>query len=148
MATVHAKLSVVVLTLLIPLLTFAQTTAVPPQQVSVDGTKAHVYKSINGGELRLHVFSPASPTSPCPEGRPSCSFLAAAGLADQSRQFAPQATHLAQRGMVAIVADYRVFGRHGTSPFEAMADAKSAVRWVRAHSAELGVDPNRIVSGR
>ena len=145
MATVHAKLSVVVLTLLIPLLTFAQTTAVPPQQVSVEGTKAHVYKSINGGELRLHVFSTANSTSPV--RRQAILFFFGGGWTGGSvRTFAPQATHLAQRGMVAIVADYRVFGRHGTSPFEAMADAKSAVRWVRAHSAELGIDPNRIVA--
>ena len=61
-------------------------------------------------------------------------------------QFAPQARHLAERGMVAIVADYRVFGRHHTSPFEAMADAKSAIRWVRGHSAQLGIDSNRIVA--
>ena len=48
--------------------------------------------------------------------------------------------------MVAIVADYRVSGRHRTSAFEAMADAKSALRWVRAHSAELGIESNRIVA--
>jgi acetyl esterase/lipase len=28
-----------------------------------------------------------------------------------------------------------------------MADAKSAVRWLRAHAGELGVDPNRVVAG-
>lgn len=61
-------------------------------------------------------------------------------------QFARQARYFAQRGMVAIVADYRVFGRHRTSAFEAMADAKSALRWVRAHSAELGIESNRIVA--
>ena len=46
-------------------------------------------------------------------------------------QFVPQAKHLAERGMVAIVADYRVFSRHATTAFEAIADAKSAIRWVR-----------------
>ena len=38
--------------------------------------------------------------------------------------------------MVAVIADYRVFGRHRTTPFEAVADAKSAIRWVRAHASE------------
>ena len=28
-----------------------------------------------------------------------------------------------------------------------MNDAKSAMRWVRSHAAELGIDPNRIASG-
>ena len=61
-------------------------------------------------------------------------------------QFTPQAQHFAERGMVAIVADYRVFRRHGTTALEAMADARSAVRWVRANAPKLGVDPNRIVA--
>ncbi|HLP31489.1 MAG TPA: alpha/beta hydrolase, partial [Geothrix sp.] len=54
--------------------------------------------------------------------------------------------HLAQRGMVAVVADYRVASRHHTGAFEAMADAKSALRWVRQHAAQLGVDPARIAA--
>ena len=49
--------------------------------------------------------------------------------------------------MVAIVADYRVFGRHQTTATAAVADAKSAMRWVRAHAKELRVDPNRIAAG-
>ena len=48
--------------------------------------------------------------------------------------------------MVAILVDYRVFGRHSTTPFEAIADAKSALRWVRAHATQLHVDPTRIVA--
>jgi acetyl esterase len=58
----------------------------------------------------------------------------------------PQAKHLADRDMVAVVVDYRVFGRHQTSPFEAVADAKSAIRWLRAHAVEFSVDPSRIVA--
>jgi acetyl esterase/lipase len=49
--------------------------------------------------------------------------------------------------MVAIVADYRVYGRHKTSAFEAIADAKSAIRWVRSHAGELKIDANRIAAG-
>jgi acetyl esterase/lipase len=60
-------------------------------------------------------------------------------------QFVPQAKHLASRGMVAIVADYRVAERHKTTPAESIADAKSAIRWVREHADDLGVDPRRIV---
>jgi acetyl esterase/lipase len=40
-----------------------------------------------------------------------------------------------------------VFGRHATSPFEAIADAKSAIRWVRSHAKELHIDPNRLAAG-
>lgn len=145
MSTVHSTFRVVVPMLLVPLLTFAQTASVPPQPMTVDGATSHVYKSIGGDQLRLHVFSTGSPNSIA--RRPAIVFFSGgAWTMGPITHFAPQARYLAQRGMVAIVADYRVFGRHGTSPFEAMADAKSAVRWVRAHSAELGVDSNRIVA--
>lgn len=133
------------LVLLMPLLARAQTASVAPQPLTVDGAATHVYKATSEGELRLHVFSPDRPNILV--RRPAVVFFFGGGWTSGSvTQFVPQATHLAQRGMVAIVADYRVFGRHGTSPFEAMADAKSAVRWVRARAQQLGVDANRIVA--
>jgi len=44
-------------------------------------------------------------------------------------------------------AEYRVKNRHGTTPFECVADGKSAVRWVRSNAARLGVNPNKIAAG-
>ena len=133
----------VLVTLFLSLLVLAQTPAVALQPATVDGATSHVYKSIGAEALRLHVFSPSSPAAPAP----GIVFFFGGGWTGGSvTQFVPQARYLAQRGMVAIVADYRVFGRHGTSPFEAMADAKSAVRWVRSHAVQLGVDPNRIAA--
>ena len=49
--------------------------------------------------------------------------------------------------MVAICAEYRVSSRHKTSPRECVQDGKSAMRWVRSHSSELGIDPHRIAAG-
>ncbi len=49
--------------------------------------------------------------------------------------------------MIAIEADYRVKSRHGTDPFTCVTDGKSAIRWVRIHAAELGIDPDRIAAG-
>jgi acetyl esterase/lipase len=48
--------------------------------------------------------------------------------------------------MVAILADYRVSSRHQVKVVGCVRDAKSAIRWVRAHAKELGVDPNRIAA--
>ena len=48
-------------------------------------------------------------------------------------------------GIIGITADYRVKSRHGTSPLECIQDAKSAVRYVRSHASELGIDPNKII---
>jgi acetyl esterase/lipase len=49
--------------------------------------------------------------------------------------------------MVAITAEYRVKSRNKTTPFECVADGKSAIRWVRANAAKLGIDPKRIAAG-
>ena len=62
------------------------------------------------------------------------------------KQFQRQSDYLAGRGMVAARADYRVKGRHKVTPDKCVEDARSAVRWVRANAARLGVDPNRIVA--
>ena len=121
-------------------------TTVAPQPIAVDGATAHVYKTIAGTELRLHGFSPARPDAA--RRHPAIVFFFGGGWrTGQVTQFVPQARHLASRGMVAIVADYRVAARHQTTPFDAIADAKSAIRWVRTHAAELGVDPNRLAAG-
>jgi len=49
--------------------------------------------------------------------------------------------------MVAMSAEYRVKSRNKTTPRECVKDGKSAVRWIRQHAAELGVDPERVVAG-
>ena len=49
--------------------------------------------------------------------------------------------------MVAICAEYRVKKTHGTTPQACVKDGKSALRWVRAHAEELGINPNKIAAG-
>ncbi|HUQ68489.1 MAG TPA: alpha/beta hydrolase fold domain-containing protein, partial [Planctomycetaceae bacterium] len=61
-------------------------------------------------------------------------------------QFEQQCKYLASRGMVAITADYRVESRQGVKAVDCVRDAKSAVRRVRDHADELGIDPNKIVA--
>ena len=51
------------------------------------------------------------------------------------------------RSQVAISAEYRTESSHGTDPYTCVADGRSAMRWVRAHAAELNVDPHRIAAG-
>ena len=46
-----------------------------------------------------------------------------------------------------MVADYRVASRNKVRAKTCVSDAKSAVRWIREHAGELGVDPDRIAAG-
>lgn len=134
------------LLLSVPIATLAQNAPVQPQPIAIEGAITHVYKSIDGVELRLHIFNPQSHSASVK--RPAIVFFFGGGWTGGSvEQFAPQSRQLAQRGMIGIVADYRVLNRHHSSAFQAMADAKSAIRWVRSHATELGIDPNRIAAG-
>ncbi len=62
-------------------------------------------------------------------------------------QFFNQFRHLASRGMMAISAEYRLGKKHGTTPRECVQDGKSALRWVRSHAAQLGIDPDLLAAG-
>ncbi|MEZ4702539.1 MAG: alpha/beta hydrolase [Rhodothermales bacterium] len=108
-------------------------------------TAIEVYKVVGMDTLRLHVFYPPSDTSS--SRAPAIVFFFGGGWVNGSpEQFFPHARYFASRGMVAISAEYRIKSRHGTTPFESVEDGKSAIRWVRAHAGELGVDPERIVA--
>jgi len=61
-------------------------------------------------------------------------------------QFRPHAKYFASRGIIAALSDYRVSSRHGTTPFESVKDAKSAIRYLRIHQKELGIDPDKIIA--
>ena len=54
--------------------------------------------------------------------------------------------HLAGLGLVAVSFDYRLIAAHGVTPVESMRDARSALRWLRMHAQELGIDPERIAA--
>lgn len=135
---------VTALMLCIPVQAFAKNPT-RPQPAEIKGAVPYIYKSIDGAELRLHVFNPPGHRSA--DTQPAIVFFSGGGWTHGTvEQFVPHAIHLAQRGMVAIVADYRVFDRYKTTPFDAMADAKSAIRWLRSHAKELGIDPQRIAA--
>jgi len=62
------------------------------------------------------------------------------------KQFEPHATYFAQRGMVCVLADYRVKKRQKTTPFESLKDAKSAIRFIRKHADKFHIDTTKIVA--
>lgn len=103
------------------------------------------YRTIGETELKLEVFRPKDWKAS--DQRPAIVFFFGGGWTGGSTsQFYPQANHLASRGMVAFCAEYRVKSRNQTTPFDAVEDAKAAVRWVYRNAKAQGVDPARIVS--
>lgn len=123
---------------------WGQQPSLTPVSSAIGGATAYVYSQTGFDELRLYVFAPPDISQPA---QPAI-VLFFGGLWSEGRvdQFVAQARYFRGRGMVAIVAEYRVRD-HNATPFESMADARSAIRWVRRHASELNVDPARIAAG-
>ncbi len=113
---------------------------------SLEGAESHVYKEISGVTLKLHAFLP--PGHQVTDRRPAIVFFFGGGWSSGApKQFQQQCLYLASRGIVAITADYRVASRQQVKAVQCVSDAKSAIRWVRANAAKLGVDPQRLAAG-
>ena len=109
-----------------------------------NGTQ-HIYKTIGNIDLPLYVFQ--NQQSQLHDKRPAIVFFFGGGWTGGSPvQFEKQCEHFAKRGMVAITVDYRVSSRHPVKIDDCIEDAKSAMRWVRSHAEDLGIDPNRIAA--
>jgi acetyl esterase/lipase/precorrin-6B methylase 2 len=109
------------------------------------GAGEFVYKKTKQGELTIHVHYP--PGWKKDDKRAGIIFFFGGGWNQGNiKQFEPQAKYLAERGMVAALADYRVKSRHDVTPRECVEDARSAVRWLRRNAGMLGIDPDRIVA--
>jgi acetyl esterase/lipase len=105
-----------------------------------------VYKKAGDRELKLLVEKPADWKAS--DQRPAIVFFFGGGWVGGSPgQFQTQSEYLATRGMVGFRVEYRVIPKGDKGPpVVCCADAKSAIRYVRAHAAELGVDPERIAA--
>ncbi|MGI8602889.1 MAG: alpha/beta hydrolase [Verrucomicrobiales bacterium] len=106
--------------------------------------QGYIYKQKNEADLEAYVFAPEDHEPG--DMRPAILFFhSSAWDSGLVSQFAPHCLHFAQRGMVAITFEYRLASRHGGGPIEAMADGRSAVRWVRTHATELGIHADKII---
>lgn len=132
----------------VPFLAVAANGELAPNPDSLPDSESYTFKVVDDISLRLHVFdSSTTATEAITKPRPAIVFFFGGGLRGGSvMQFFSQAKALSELGMVAVIADYRVYRRHKTGAIEAVTDAQSAIRWVREHAEDLAVDPNRIVA--
>lgn len=104
------------------------------------------YKRIDTVRLNLHVYKPLNFSK---DSIYNCIVFFHGGGWNSGNHlaFKRQSMYFASRGMIAISADYRINNIHGTSPFEAVEDAKSAIRYVRKHAKDLNINPDMIAAG-
>jgi acetyl esterase/lipase len=104
------------------------------------------YKTIGDVSLSLHIFNP--PNHVKSNKTPAIVFFHGGGWKKgDASAFYRQSAYLASRGMVAISAEYRLIKAHGPTPAECVKDAKSAMRFVRSHAGQFGIDPNMLAAG-
>ena len=109
------------------------------------GHLVKIYKTVGDYTLDMHLFLPDSGAKGAKkpvmvyfhagdwrEGKPDWYF-------DDCKAYA-------RKGWVACAVEYRTFSRAGTLPFEAVKDARSAIRWLRQHAAEFNIDTGRVVA--
>ena len=100
-----------------------------------------VYKVIDSDTLRMSVFYPQK----LKKKHAAIVFFFGGGWNGGSiTQFKDQATYFTSRGMVSILVDYRVKSRHNTTPFDAVRDAKSSIRFLRENRKALHIDSKKI----
>jgi acetyl esterase len=132
------------------LLTFALVGFLPSIAYSQDKPAAiepvaHTYATTESLELKAYVFTPQSPKAV--KSRAAIVIFHGGGWAQGEAEWAfPRAQHFAEKGMVAVAAQYRLSDRKTITPLEAMADARALLRWMRSNAATLGIDANRIVA--
>lgn len=118
----------------------------PNYPPDIPDAKVETYKKVGGVDLKLWIIAPDGHSAS--DRSPAIVFFFGGGWRSGTpTQFLRQARYLASRGMVAALADYRVESRQGVKANKCVADAKSAIRWLRANAARLGVDPERIAAG-
>lgn len=111
----------------------------------VDGPAMRVYSTTPGGDLKAYVFSPRAQIGH--HRRAAIVVFHGGGWTMGEPEWAfPRARHFAERGMVAVAAQYRLSDQDSITPIEAMADARAVIRWIRAHADSLDLDPKRIAA--
>ena len=115
---------------------------------SANSYKGHLietYKTVDGFKLDLHIFLPD--TSHQKTKRPAIVYFSGGSWTKGTPEWDfYNCGNYAGNGWVAVSVEYRVADRYETTPFEAVKDARSAIRWLRMNAATYNIDTNRIVA--
>lgn len=113
----------------------------PPE---IEEAQVETYRSIGELDLKVWILGQGDQAKPKPA---VVLFFGGGWRFGSPTDLLRHARFLADRGLVCLLADYRVANRHGTRIADCVVDAKAAVAWTRQNAARLGIDPQRIGAG-
>ncbi len=115
--------------------------------------KPYIYKTSAGIEREMEIFFPPN-HDPAKSKVPGMILFHGGGWSGGSlSQFRFACAYFASRGLVCATAEYQMLGKEAKLPAGesikrvCVTDAKSAIRWFKSKSGELGIDPERIIAG-
>lgn len=131
----------------------AQAQVKKPDPVDVlaavmEPSRVVTYKTTPQKSLLLHVFEPKGFAKT--DKRAAFVTIHGGGWrGGVPRRMYPFADAFAKLGMVGISVEYRLAAQKptpgGLTPFDCVQDVKSAIRYLKTHAAEMGIDPEKIV---
>jgi acetyl esterase/lipase len=114
-------------------------------RISREAHQIEIYKKVDSYALEMHLFLPDSKQYEGP--LPTIVYFHGGSWSEGKPDwFFGEAARHAERGWVAAAVEYRIKARHGTLPFAAVKDARSAIRWLRTKADLYHIDPEKIVA--
>jgi acetyl esterase/lipase len=122
---------------------------------SVEPGKKFVYKQSAGAPQELEVYFPLNWKAGGPKVPGVLLFHGGGWTGGNLVQFRNAAHYFASRGLVAATANYRMLKKGEDKKADGklenkrvcVTEAKSAIRWMKQHADELGIDPQRLIVG-
>ncbi len=110
----------------------------------LDQAPSFIWKRFaDGASLRMYMFAPKGHQ---PEYfAPAVMFFCGGMWAlDYNTEFVAWATHLAHRGIVCLLPEYRTHARYEVGADDIIGDGLDAWKWLQHNAAGLGIDSARI----
>jgi acetyl esterase/lipase len=105
-----------------------------------------VYRDAGGRRPRLDVYLPGRGKPPSP-GRPAVVAIHGGGWRGGTKNtYGREVARLARRGYVVVSVEYILSAPGRPTWPENYDDVREAVRWVRRHATDYGIDPGRIAA--
>jgi len=131
------------LTIILCALCCASFAAETPAKSEDPAGKPYIYKTSAGKGQKMEIYFPPN-HDPKKSKVPGLILFHGGGWSRGTLdQFRVACAYFASRGLVCATAEYQLSGKKRVC----ITDAKSAIRWFKQHAGELGIDPNRIITG-
>lgn len=130
----------------------AESDYIPFTRADAPAGKAYTYKNQDGKDLQIEVYFPEGHNSAKQAVPGMIIFHGGGWTGGNLSEFRSLCHYFASRGLVTATVEYTLITkdqRRESSTFKrvCITDAKSAIRWFKQHASELGVDPERIITG-